>query len=74
VIDQTNLSGKFDFTLEWTLEPGSPMALPGATAPSDEQTTTFLQALKEQLGMKLEPTIAPIDILVIDHIEPPSEN
>ena len=74
VIDRTNLSGRFDFTLAWTLEPGSPMALPGASPQSDEQTTTFLEALKEQLGMKLEPTIAPLNILVIDHIEPASEN
>ena len=74
VIDQTNLNGRFDFTLEFTPERGSPMALPGSTTPPDEQSTTFLEALKEQLGMKLEPTKAPLDILVVDHVEQPSEN
>jgi bla regulator protein blaR1 len=74
VIDRTGLSGRFDFTLQWTPEPGSPLGGRDAPAPAEEQTTTFLEALKEQLGMKLEPTIAPIDILVVDHVEPPSEN
>ena len=74
VIDQTNLKGRFDFTLQWTPEPSGPMALPGSTTPPDEESTTFLEALKEQLGMKLEPRIAPLDTLLVDHVEPPSAN
>ena len=74
VIDRTGLSGRFDFTLEWTMESSGPEAAASAATPADEQTTTFLQALKEQLGVKLEPTVAPISILVVDHVEQPSEN
>jgi uncharacterized protein (TIGR03435 family) len=35
---------------------------------------TFFEALKDQLGLKLKPTRAPIQILVIDHVEQPSPN
>ena len=67
VVNQTGLSGKYDFVLEWTPEPTSPVA-PTADGP------TFLDALREQLGLKLESTKAPLTLLVIDHVELPSEN
>jgi uncharacterized protein (TIGR03435 family) len=73
VVDQTGLSGRFDFTLQWTPEPSSP-AQSGADAPLDSPGTTFLEALKDQLGMKLKSTRAPVDFLVVDHVERPSEN
>jgi len=38
------------------------------------QGTSFLEALKDQLGLKLKPTNAPLSVLVVDHIERPSEN
>jgi uncharacterized protein (TIGR03435 family) len=67
VVDRTGLIGRYDFRLEWTLdEPGSPAA--------DGPDTTFLEALKDQLGMKLEPIRAPVKVLVVDHLERPSEN
>ena len=74
VVDQTVLRDRFDFTLEWIPEPGIPLSLPGATKQSDFQGTTFLEALKEQLGMKLESIKAPMSVLVIDHVERSSEN
>jgi uncharacterized protein (TIGR03435 family) len=73
VVDQTGLSGRFDFTLEWTPESNGP-AQSRADAPLDSQGATFLEALKDQLGMKLKATKAPMDVLVIDHVERPSEN
>ena len=73
VVDQTGLSGRFDFTLQWAPEPEG-ATQPAAGNPSDAQATTFLEALQEQLGMKLKSTKAPIDVLVIDHVERPSEN
>ena len=73
VVDQTGLSGRFDFTLEWTQELNGP-SQSGANASLDSQGTTFLEALKDQLGMKLKSTKAPMDVLVVDHVERPSEN
>jgi bla regulator protein blaR1 len=73
VVDQTGLTGRFDFTIDWTPESNGP-APSGADTQTDSQGTTFLEALKEQLGLKLESTKGPMDTIVIDHIEPPSEN
>jgi uncharacterized protein (TIGR03435 family) len=73
VVDQTGITGKVDFKIEWTPEPNGPPP-PDAPPPADSPGTTFLQALREQLGMKLEPTTAPVQILVIDHVDRPSEN
>src|SRR5262249_52255686 len=73
VIDQTCLAGTFDFTLEWTPEPGDPFAPQGAT-PADSQGTTFIEALRDQLALKLESTRATIDVLVVDHVERPTAN
>lgn len=66
VVDQTGLSGKFDFTIEW-LQTG-PAPAPDSDAPS------FAEALREQLGLKLESTKAPVRTPVIDRVESPSEN
>jgi uncharacterized protein (TIGR03435 family) len=65
VIDETGLNGTFDFTLDW---------VPEFNAPSDASGPNFREALKEQLGLKLEPQKGPVDILVIDRVEHPSAN
>ncbi len=46
----------------------------GADAAPEAMGTTFLEAAKEQLGVKLEPTKVKMDVLVVDHVERPSEN
>jgi len=65
IIDKTGLTGQYDIELTWAWrdDPGS-----GETGPS------IFTALQEQLGLKLEPAKAPVDVVVIDHIERPSEN
>jgi uncharacterized protein (TIGR03435 family) len=65
IIDKTGLTGQYDIDLTWAWrdDPGS-----GESGPS------IFTALQEQLGLKLEPAKAPIDVVVIDHIERPSEN
>lgn len=73
VVDQTGLAGRFDFTLDWVPERRGPPP-PNADAPADPQGPTFLEALHDQLGLKLESTKAPLEILVVDHVERPSEN
>ena len=73
VVDQTGLKGNFDYMIEWV-----PQAIGAEPSISDVQTDptgpTFLEALKDQLGLKLESRIGPIDVLVIDHIEDLSPN
>ena len=73
MVDETGLSGRFDFAIEWTPEPNNSAAAT-AGVPPESQGTTFLEALNEQLGLKLKPTKAPLDVLVIDHVEMPSPN
>ena len=72
VIDRTGLNDRFDFTIEFAQERRGPPN-PETTTP-DPQAPAFPDALREQLGLKLEATKAPLRVLVIDHIERPSEN
>jgi uncharacterized protein (TIGR03435 family) len=72
VVDKTGLAGKFDFVIEFT--PQLPPLPAGSTFQPDPNGPTFDQALKEQLGLKLEPQTGPTDVIVIDHVEQPSEN
>jgi uncharacterized protein (TIGR03435 family) len=65
VIDETGLNETFDFTLDW---------VPEFNAPSDASGPNFREALKEQLGLKLEPRRGPVEILVIDRVEHPAAN
>jgi len=73
VVDQTELGGTFDFTLNFVRESNQPVS-PGADAPPATQGPTFLEALQEQLGLKLKPIKAPLRTLVVDHVEEPSPN
>jgi len=76
VIDRTGLSGRFDITLDWTPDEfQSPD--PGVTTPALDTGAAFpnlYTALRDQLGLKLEPTKGLVEIFVIDHVERPSEN
>lgn len=62
VLDQTLIEGTFDINLDWTPDSGPNFG------------PSIFTALEEQLGLKLEATRGPIDVLVIDHIERPSAN
>ncbi len=73
IIDETGLSGTFDFAFEWTPE-NNGRTIPGEEAQADPSGSTFLETLKEQLGLKLESKTGPAEAIVIDHIEQPSEN
>jgi uncharacterized protein (TIGR03435 family) len=59
--------------MEYTPELNGPRTTGEDTQP-DLQGETFLEAVKDQLGLKLEPTKAALEIPVIDHVEMPSEN
>lgn len=73
VVDRTGIEGTFDFSLNWLPEPNDPPILgPGGFADADGPG--LLQAMKEQLGLKLQPEKENMQVLVVDHVERPSEN
>jgi uncharacterized protein (TIGR03435 family) len=67
VVDQTGLSGLYDFTLTWIHDPSGDDAVP-------DNTSNIRDALKAQLGLELKSSHAPISFLIVDHVERPSEN
>ncbi len=74
LVDRTGLEGRFDFNLEWTSEVAGARG-PNPAEPSPEQSgPSFEQALREQLGLKVESQKAPVAVLVVDHIERPTGN
>lgn len=66
VTDKTGLTGKYDITLDWAPD--------GLGAASEDAGPSIYTAVQEQLGLKLEPTKGPVAVLVIDHVEKPTEN
>lgn len=71
IIDRTGLTGKYDFKLNLLYKFLVDKSGPQAMGPDGESVFT---AIEEQLGLKLEPQRLPVEILVIDSIERPSEN
>ena len=70
VIDRTGLTGSWDFELTYAIEGRG-----GADAPpADPNVPSFFTAIQEQLGLKLEPTKGPVEVLVIDSVEKPVED
>jgi len=69
VVDETGLQGKYDFVLEWG---GTPP--PGSNLPPEDSAVTLLEALSDQLGLKLVSAKGPVQMLVLDHVEQPSAN
>jgi uncharacterized protein (TIGR03435 family) len=74
----TGIKGDYDFTLRYKpesmqLEAPNPSGSGNANL-SDNAAPSIVDALQEQLGLKLESQKGPLDVIVIDHIEQPSEN
>jgi uncharacterized protein (TIGR03435 family) len=63
VIDRSGIDGIFDFTLKWVNQPTG-----------NAEDVSFFTAVQEQLGLKLEPGTAPVEVLVIDRAEHPDPN
>ncbi len=87
IVDRTNLAGRFDIRLQWTPSPGENPFDPGGnklpptiidmsgnTVLTDSSGPSIFSAIQEQLGLKLESAKAPVELLVIDHVEKPSAN
>ena len=64
VIDKTGIDGEFDLTLKWNPEADQ----------QDASGTSLFTAIQEQLGLKLESTRSPVEVLVIDSVQRPSAN
>jgi uncharacterized protein (TIGR03435 family) len=69
VSDETGLDGSYKFSLEYAIPDARPEEDPGAI-----QAPSLFTAVQEQLGLKLESRQGTMDVLVIDHIERPTEN
>ena len=80
IVDKTGLTGNYDFFLQFTANQGALQASGGdgsnsATPPQSETNAPYLlAAVQEQLGLKLESGKGPAELIVIDHVEKPSEN
>jgi len=75
VIDKTGGAGLFDFHFEFTPNDVTPLGgVPLPVSPAGEDDISIFTALEQQLGLKLESSMGPVDVLVIDRAERPSEN
>ncbi len=77
VVDQTGLLGRWDFALKWTPDDSQFGGMAAKMPPSTEAGTAspaLYTAIQEQIGLKLDAIKAPADVLVIDHVEKPSQN
>ena len=78
VIDQSGLTGRYDFTLDWRPDefqfPNAPAPQRAAAITANDALPDLFTAFQQQLGMKLEATKALVDVLVIDQVSKPTEN
>lgn len=76
VIDKTGLQGRYDFTLTWTPDETQfasfGVRIPTSTDPN--APPVLFTAIQEQLGLKFDSVRAPVEVMVIDRVEKPSEN
>ncbi|MGD0741078.1 MAG: TIGR03435 family protein [Terracidiphilus sp.] len=73
VVDKTALTGRFDFDLTWAQD-ATQFGGEVPAAPSDATSPPLFIAIREQLGLRLEATKGPVEVLVIDSAQPPSPN
>ncbi len=72
VVDQTGLKGKYDFALDFTPYLPDPAHNMDATRP--DTTSILMITMDAELGLKMSTQKAPVDVMVIDHVEKPSAN
>ena len=77
VVDKTGLTGRWDFQIRWTPDESQFVSMGVRVPPPTNDANAppgIFTAFTEQLGLKLDPTRAPVDVLVVDKVEKPSEN
>jgi uncharacterized protein (TIGR03435 family) len=67
VVDRTGLEGLYDFTMLW-----NPQIQELSTNAADQTGLTFLQALREHLGLRLQRETGSVEVIVVDRVERPS--
>ena len=74
VIDKTGLTGEYEMKLKWTPDDFQPPPLRPNGPPPDANNPSIFTAIQEQLGLKLESARGPVEVLVVDRLEKPTEN
>jgi len=79
VVDRTGLTGGYDMDMEWApmtqfIQPGNLAPPPDAADRPVNNGPSIFIALREQLGLTLEPSRGPVPMVVIERVEKPSEN
>ena len=73
-VDQTGIAGHFDLALRWTPDNFRTGEKPDGPQEDASAPPNLFTAIKEQLGLKLQPTKAATNVFIIDRVEHPSEN
>jgi uncharacterized protein (TIGR03435 family) len=76
VVDHTGLEGRWDFSLKWTPDDTQFAVFNVKIVPNDaaDAPPPIFTAIQEQIGLKLEAGKPQVDVMVLDHVEKPSEN
>ena len=76
VVDQTGLQGRWDFSLKWTPDDTQFAVFNVKIVPNEaaDAAPPIFTAIQEQIGLKLEAGKPQVDVMVLDHVEKPSEN
>ena len=76
IVDRSALTGNYDFDLTWTPDRFANLATPAVVNGNtiDPNGPSLFTALREQLGLELDPQRGPVDVLVIERIDRPTEN
>jgi uncharacterized protein (TIGR03435 family) len=75
IVDRTNLPGTYDIEMDFLPDPGLlGLPIPNATALQQSDVPPLTTAVQDQLGLKLESERAPVDVILIDRVEPPTAN
>jgi uncharacterized protein (TIGR03435 family) len=77
VVDQTGIAGRYDFQLQWTPDQSQFISMGAKVPPPPDDPAAppdLFTAIQQQMGLKLESVKAPVEAIVIDKVEKPSEN
>jgi uncharacterized protein (TIGR03435 family) len=75
IVDRTNLTGTYDIEMDFLPDPGLlGLSIPNSNALQQSDIPPLTTAIQDQLGLKLESERAPVDVVVIDSVKPPTSN